>query len=140
MLKPLGNSVILRKIDANKTTAGGLVIPATVQDQSNIFRGEVIAVGRGRYLDRPLQINEDLTVDFLRPEVEVGHRVIAWKARMCHRSNLRNRSKPPNSPYSRHMRDVCNSNTDADQTPYLWTMRCSYRESVFYRRRGNASG
>lgn len=87
MLKPLGNSVLLRKIDADKTTPGGLIVPETAKDQGSILRGVVVAVGRGRYLDRALELEhpEDPSVitslDFLRPEVEVGHTVIAWKAR-----------------------------------------------------------
>lgn len=72
MLKPLGNSVILRKLDADKTTPGGLIVPETAKDQGSILRGVVVAVGRGRFLE---------SGELVETEVAPNDRVIAWKAR-----------------------------------------------------------
>lgn len=72
MLKPLGNTVIVRRAAAEKETPGGLVIPATAQDQSTVFRGEVIAVGRGRVTDAG---------KLVEPELRAGDRVLIGKAR-----------------------------------------------------------
>lgn len=72
MLKPLGNSVVVRRSEADKTTPGGLVIPATAQDQSTVFRGEVLAVGRGRVTDAG---------KLVEPELRAGDRVLIGRAR-----------------------------------------------------------
>ena len=59
-IKPLHDRVVIKKIeDAERKTAGGIVLPDSVQDKKGL-RGEVVAVGEGKLLDngtvRPLAI------------------------------------------------------------------------------------
>jgi chaperonin GroES len=44
-IKPLGDRVVVRPIEAEEKTAGGIVIPDTAREKS--LQGEVIAVGPG---------------------------------------------------------------------------------------------
>ena len=46
-LKPLGDRVIVKAIEEEETTASGIVLPDTAKEKPQ--RGEVIAVGDGRY-------------------------------------------------------------------------------------------
>ena len=46
-LKPLGDRLIVRAIEEEETTASGIVLPDTAKEKPQ--RGEVIAVGDGRY-------------------------------------------------------------------------------------------
>jgi len=48
-LKPLGDRIVVRAIEAEEVTASGLVLPDT--DQEKPQRGRVLAVGPGRYED-----------------------------------------------------------------------------------------
>ena len=48
-LKPLDDRVVVRPLDAEETTAGGIVLPDAAQEKPQ--RGKVIAVGPGRLLD-----------------------------------------------------------------------------------------
>jgi len=48
-LKPLGDRLIVQAIEEEETTASGLVLPDTAKEKPQ--RGEVIAVGDGRYDD-----------------------------------------------------------------------------------------
>src|SRR4051812_50191698 len=48
-LKPLGDRLIVRAIEEEETTASGIVLPDTAKEKPQ--RGEVIAVGDGRYDD-----------------------------------------------------------------------------------------
>lgn len=48
-LQPLGDRVVVRREDAEETTAGGIVLPDTAQDKPS--RGTVVSVGDGRLLD-----------------------------------------------------------------------------------------
>jgi len=45
-LKPLDDRVVVRVMDAETTTAGGIVLPDAAQEKPQ--RGEVVAVGPGR--------------------------------------------------------------------------------------------
>jgi len=47
--KPLGDRVVLRRVEADKTTAGGIVLPDSAREKPR--RGTVLAVGPGRLLD-----------------------------------------------------------------------------------------
>jgi chaperonin GroES len=57
-LKPLYDRVVVKPIEADEVTAGGIVIPDTAKEKPE--QGEVIAVGHGRLLDNgttlPLQV------------------------------------------------------------------------------------
>ena len=48
-IKPLGDKVIVRRVDAEEKTAGGIVLPDTAKEKPK--RGIVMAVGNGRLLD-----------------------------------------------------------------------------------------
>ena len=46
-LKPLGDRIIVRAIEAEVVTASGIVLPDTAQEKPQ--RGKVVAVGEGRF-------------------------------------------------------------------------------------------
>ncbi len=48
-LNPLDDRVVVRPLDAEETTAGGIVLPDSAQEKPQ--RGKVIAVGPGRLLE-----------------------------------------------------------------------------------------
>ena len=48
-IKPLGDKVIVRRVDAEEKTAGGIVLPDTAREKPK--RGIVMAIGNGRLLD-----------------------------------------------------------------------------------------
>ncbi len=48
-IKPLEDRIVVRPLDAEQTTASGLVIPDTAKEKPQ--EGEVLAVGPGRYED-----------------------------------------------------------------------------------------
>jgi len=49
VIKPLEDRIVVRPLDAEQTTASGLVIPDTAKEKPQ--EGEVIAVGPGRFDD-----------------------------------------------------------------------------------------
>ncbi|MDA0272732.1 MAG: co-chaperone GroES [Proteobacteria bacterium] len=48
-IRPLQDRVVIRRVEEDKTTAGGIVIPDSVAEKPS--KGKVIAVGPGRKLD-----------------------------------------------------------------------------------------
>ena len=48
-IKPLEDRILVKPLDAEQTTASGLVIPDTAKEKPQ--EGEVLAVGPGRYED-----------------------------------------------------------------------------------------
>ena len=48
-IKPLGDKVIVKRVDAEEKTAGGIVLPDSAQEKPK--RGVILAVGNGRLLD-----------------------------------------------------------------------------------------
>jgi chaperonin GroES len=48
-LNPLDDRVVVEPLDAEETTAGGIVLPDAAQEKPQ--RGSVVAVGPGRLLD-----------------------------------------------------------------------------------------
>jgi chaperonin GroES len=68
LLKPLGDRVVVKAIEAEEKTKGGIILPDTAKDKPQ--EGEVIAVGPGRILDNGNRV---------APEVKVGDRVIYSK-------------------------------------------------------------
>lgn len=48
-MKPLGDKVIVRRVEAEEVTAGGIVLPDSAKEKPK--RGVVQAVGGGRLLD-----------------------------------------------------------------------------------------
>src|ERR1700690_3424414 len=49
VLKPLEDRIVVRPLEAEQTTASGLVFPATAKEKPQ--EGEVLAVGPGRFDD-----------------------------------------------------------------------------------------
>ncbi|HEX7900113.1 MAG TPA: co-chaperone GroES [Planctomycetota bacterium] len=47
-LKPLGDNVVIKPLEAEDRTPGGIVLPDTAKEKST--KGEVVAVGSGRVL------------------------------------------------------------------------------------------
>lgn len=48
-IRPLHDRVVVKRLEEEKTSAGGIVIPDTAAEKP--MRGEVVAVGSGRRLD-----------------------------------------------------------------------------------------
>ena len=48
-IRPLGDKVLVRRVEAEKKTAGGIVLPDAAKEKPK--RGKIIAVGEGRLLD-----------------------------------------------------------------------------------------
>ena len=65
-IRPLGDKVIVRRVEAEEKTAGGIVLPDTAKEKPK--RGIVLAVGNGRLLDdgtrSPMQVKRDDEVLF----------------------------------------------------------------------------
>ena len=59
-IKPLGDRIVIRQVEAEQTTASGLVIPDTAKEKPQ--EGEVIAVGPGRVDDNGNRIPVDVKV------------------------------------------------------------------------------
>ena len=57
-LKPLGDRIVVKRLDAQEKTKSGLVLPDSAREKPQ--EGKVIAVGTGRLLDeggvKPLEI------------------------------------------------------------------------------------
>jgi chaperonin GroES len=57
-IRPLHDRVIVRRLEEERTTAAGIVIPDTATEKPN--RGKVIAVGKGKTNDkgevRPMEV------------------------------------------------------------------------------------
>jgi chaperonin GroES len=66
-IKPLEDRILVKSIEAEKTTASGLVIPDTAKEKPQ--EGEVLAVGPGRFED-----GQRLPLD-----IKVGDKVIYSK-------------------------------------------------------------
>ena len=59
-IKPLKDRIVIRQVEAEQTTASGLVIPDTAKEKPQ--EGEVIAVGPGRVDDNGNRIPVDVKV------------------------------------------------------------------------------
>jgi chaperonin GroES len=68
-IKPLEDRIVVKPLDAEQTTASGLVIPDTAKEKPQ--EGEVIAVGPGRF-------NEDGD-ERIPMDINVGDKVIYSK-------------------------------------------------------------
>ena len=57
-LRPLHDRTVVRRLEEERTTAGGIVIPDSAAEKP--VRGEVVAVGKGKILEngevRPLDV------------------------------------------------------------------------------------
>lgn len=68
MLKPLGDRIVVKTVEAETTSRGGIVLPDTAKERPQT--GEVLAVGPGKTLDNG-------TVAAL--EIKVGDKVVYSK-------------------------------------------------------------
>ena len=66
--RPLQDRVVVRRLDEDQKTPGGIIIPETAQEKP--MEGEVIAVGPGAY-------NED--GERIKPDVAAGDHVLFGK-------------------------------------------------------------
>jgi chaperonin GroES len=64
-LKPLYDRVVVKPIEAEETTVGGIIIPDAAKEKPT--KGEVLAVGEGKALDNG---------SVRAPKVKVGDKVI----------------------------------------------------------------
>ena len=64
-LKPLGDKVVVKRVEAETKTKGGIVLPDTAKEKPK--RGKVLAVGEGRRTDKG---------ELVRPSVKVGDEVL----------------------------------------------------------------
>ena len=64
-LKPLGDKVIVKRVEAETKTKGGIVLPDTAKEKPK--RGKVLAVGEGRRTDKG---------ELVKPSVKVGDEVL----------------------------------------------------------------
>ena len=48
-IRPLGEKVLIKRLDAEETTRGGIVLPDTAKEKPQ--KGEVLAIGDGKLLD-----------------------------------------------------------------------------------------
>lgn len=65
MLKPLGDRVVVKVMEQEEKTKGGIVLPDTAKEKPQ--KGEVVAVGPGKLLD---------SGERAPMEVKVGDRII----------------------------------------------------------------
>jgi chaperonin GroES len=64
-LQPLGDKIIVKRMEASETTAGGIVLPDSARERPQ--QGRVLSVGNGRRL---------LDGTFVPPQVQEGDRVV----------------------------------------------------------------
>lgn len=67
-IKPLADRVIVKPLEAEEKTKGGILLPETAKEKPQ--EGKVIAVGKGKTLDNG---------HIQTPEVKVGDRVLYGK-------------------------------------------------------------
>lgn len=64
-IRPLQDRVVVRRLDEETTSAGGIVLPDSASEKPS--QGEILAVGPGKVLDNG---------DVRAPDVAVGDKVI----------------------------------------------------------------
>jgi len=67
-LKPIGDRILVKRVESETTSAGGIIIPETAKEKPQ--EAEVIAVGDGRLLD---------SGERMAPPVKVGNRILFAK-------------------------------------------------------------
>ena len=66
--RPLGDRVLVKRVEEETTTKGGIIIPDTAKEKPQ--EGEVVAVGPGA---------RDEDGDYIKPELNVGDRILFGK-------------------------------------------------------------
>ncbi|MBN2446747.1 MAG: co-chaperone GroES [Phycisphaerae bacterium] len=76
-IRPLGDKVLIKRMDAEEVTAGGIVLPDSAKEKPK--RGKVLSVGDGKLLDsgkrQALQVkagDEVLFTSYAGTEVKVS--------------------------------------------------------------------
>ena len=76
-LRPLGEKVVLKRLDAESKTPGGIVLPDNAKEKPK--RGRVMAVGLGKMLDSGERVksqvkvgDEVLFTSYAGTEIKVG--------------------------------------------------------------------
>jgi len=59
-IKPLDDRIVLKRLDAEATTAGGIVLPDSAREKPQ--KGEIVAVGPGVLLDSGKRATLDVKV------------------------------------------------------------------------------
>ena len=67
-LRPLGDRVIVKALEAEEKTKGGIVLPDTAKEKPQ--EGKIVAVGKGKVLDNG---------HVQSPDVKVGDRILYGK-------------------------------------------------------------
>jgi len=67
-IRPLADRILVKRVETENKSAGGIVIPDTAQEKPMI--GEVVAVGNGKVLDNG---------ETRKPDVSVGDRILFGK-------------------------------------------------------------
>ena len=68
MIRPLQDRILVKRIEAEEKTSGGIIIPDTAKEKPQ--EGEVVAVGKGKRLDNG---------NVIEPDVKAGDRVLFSK-------------------------------------------------------------
>jgi chaperonin GroES len=59
-IQPLGDRVLIKRLEAEEKTKGGIVLPDTAKEKPQ--KGEVVSVGKGKILDngnlQPLEVKK----------------------------------------------------------------------------------
>ena len=67
-IQPLGDRVVVKALEAQEVTKGGIVLPDTAKEKPQ--EGKIVAVGKGKILE---------SGQVQTPEVKVGDRVLYGK-------------------------------------------------------------
>ena len=67
-IQPLADRIVVKPLEAEEKTKGGIVLPDTAEEKPQ--EGKIVAVGKGRILE---------SGQFQAPEVKVGDRVLYGK-------------------------------------------------------------
>ena len=66
--RPLGDRVLVRRVEEEAKTKGGIIIPDTAKEKPQ--EGKVVAVGKGKRSEKG---------DLIAPEVKAGDRILFGK-------------------------------------------------------------
>jgi len=76
-IRPLGDKVLVQRLEAETKTAGGIVLPDTAKEKPQ--RGKIVSVGKGKVLDdgtvRKMQVKKGdmvLFTSYAGTEVKIG--------------------------------------------------------------------
>ena len=76
-IRPLGDKVLVQRLEAETKTAGGIVLPDTAKEKPQ--RGKVVNIGKGKVLDdgtvRKMQVKKGdmvLFTSYAGTEVKIG--------------------------------------------------------------------